>query len=386
MRRKDLSPKSTIALVSCLFCPTLLFAKLPAADLTSLQSKDSGNPWWLNNTPAIHYCLRLGSDPSLPRREQLAALIQKAFAYWKGEFSRAPYTESANSPPGNIHIATQEFIEQKSCDGAIDLKFQFGVLDKAQEQLMPGAKGLVSASVRESYDKQGLRGKGFIYLASAIGPHSPLKEADTWTRYDGNVLYGVLIHELGKVFGLPVKKELSYSAAYENPMAEDFLPSLLRTRELVPYASYFADKNVIESTLSVCIGPESENFQKFWGLPKARDYSFLIERSSEDTKVSYAADDGCRWEKPLVLLGHIKLEAPVLTQETVVQLYLPPEQEVYPELPRETVIPIVSRPYRTQKGLYQTRDKRTERTMSIRGEHMQGFMDGRTIHHPHSAW
>ena len=97
-------------------------------------------------------------------------------------------------------------------DAAIDLTFQFGygTLDEKQREFLLDLRKYIGIAVRTDYDEVNLKGKGFVYISSdrgssrfdadTVGSGSPF--VDSPWQYDG-LLYRVLVHEMGHVFGLP---------------------------------------------------------------------------------------------------------------------------------------------------------------------------------------
>src|SRR4051812_18291271 len=66
---------------------------------------DASNPWFLENTRDVHYCIEIA--PGFPHEKtRLKALIETAVSYWQDEFSRSVIT-SADS----LQVATQRFWE-----------------------------------------------------------------------------------------------------------------------------------------------------------------------------------------------------------------------------------------------------------------------------------
>ncbi|MBI3543315.1 MAG: hypothetical protein HY075_08605 [Deltaproteobacteria bacterium] len=118
-------------------------------------------------------------------------------------------------PEFPVDVGTQDFVAVDCAnheDAGVDLTFQLGyeTLDARQRAFLADARKYVGIAVRTSYDEVNLRGKGFIYISSDRGPNrfdadtigsgSPFVAAP-WA-FNG-LLYRVLAHELGHVFGIP---------------------------------------------------------------------------------------------------------------------------------------------------------------------------------------
>ncbi len=162
--------------------------------------KDGINPWWLQNTKEVKYCIDVDTATVSATPEKIELLIQKALHYWKVQFS-VQLLQSETVPL----IATQTFLKT-SCDKAtLQFKVGMGTLKSTEKVYLPEPDKTVGLTVRTEYDPVQLVGKGFIYISSdklkdrklgiLNGVESP------W-RYDG-LLYWILVHELGHVFGIP---------------------------------------------------------------------------------------------------------------------------------------------------------------------------------------
>lgn len=161
--------------------------------------RDGINPWWLQNTKEVKYCVEVDNATFTAPSEKIDLLIEKALQYWKVQFSTQ--TRNEKKPL----IATQNF-SKAPCPGA-SLKFKFGLstLKQIEKAYVPEPERTVGLSVRTEYDPVSLFGKGFIYIASdklkdrKLGILNGIESP--W-RYDG-LLFWMLVHELGHVFGVP---------------------------------------------------------------------------------------------------------------------------------------------------------------------------------------
>jgi len=165
--------------------------------------KDSHNPWFLNNTPSINFCIKIDEKNFEISQEFAKEQILKAVAYWKTEFSYAVLPSFAQFGP--LKIATQEFNYLDCSEQNIDIRFQFGFLEPKQKEYLQDPKKFIAVSVRTDYSTQHLRGKGFVYFSPSKGPlaynHKNTYQ-NAWSMDNGINLYLVIIHELGHVFGL----------------------------------------------------------------------------------------------------------------------------------------------------------------------------------------
>ena len=170
--------------------------------------KDSRNPWWVQNTQKVYYCIQVDPDGNFEYSAELGSLssvVRRSLDYWKGQFAKA----QENPGIAKVFVATQEFIET-GCDNNHDLTFQFGILsDKQQRRLKKlGANPLdhVSMAVRTHYDTVNLHAKGFIYVAPNDGilrPDSEDMVKKPWNEGTGGRLVHVLTHEDSVLLHLP---------------------------------------------------------------------------------------------------------------------------------------------------------------------------------------
>ncbi len=172
--------------------------------------RDANNPWWVKNTARVSYCIEIDQKSISMPAARIAELVELAIAHWKSEFSR-PLKIAAEKPALNplfnqSGVGTQVFAKI-ACTGGEDLRFKFGygTLTPDQRGFIPNLSAHVSAAVRTEYDLKLLKGKGFVYIASDLGPNRYQGNAETiekpW-RYEA-MLYFTVLHELGHVFGLP---------------------------------------------------------------------------------------------------------------------------------------------------------------------------------------
>lgn len=166
---------------------------------------DSVNPWWVNNTNRVAYCIDIdeqhfGVDLTAARQK-----VRMALAYWQGEFGSVDKTADA----GPARLGTQEFNEV-SCSDGCELRFQFGVLTGTQARFLKQPQRIIAEAVRTGYDSKTLRGRGFVYVSPETGPLALNGSGPTggsvisgrWSVAGGKLLEMVLVHEIGHIFGL----------------------------------------------------------------------------------------------------------------------------------------------------------------------------------------
>ena len=161
-------------------------------------ASDRQNPWFVENTKEVDYCISMDEANFGQTKEMARKSILAAFAYWKEEFSQAELYER------RIPVGTQAFHEV-SCASDHAITFQFGVLSGEQQAFLVDPSRVVGIAVRTDYDQKMLRGKGFVYISPENGPLAlarPGLQAGRWSLASGRVLEGVLIHEIGHIFGI----------------------------------------------------------------------------------------------------------------------------------------------------------------------------------------
>jgi hypothetical protein len=230
--------------------------------------RNAHNPWFLKNTLEVKYCIledaSTFSDIPLGTNE----LVKRAIRYWQNQFE----INAKSSPTysfGQINIATQKFIEVP-CGPKVDIHFQFGVLTKVQQDYLVNPKKYLGIAVRTNYDEVQLKGNGFIYISPDSGTNAyegyGLSEK-AWHLEEGGLLYRVLIHELGHIFGIP---HMSTGIMTENypetivKLAPIYGPVL---GYLFTIPNFFSDPT-LKNFGAVDCGGHSSEFKKFLNVSK----------------------------------------------------------------------------------------------------------------------
>lgn len=166
--------------------------------------KNKNNPWFIQNTAVVNYCIEQDSRYFTMTPARLDELIHKALGYWKEEFRRAEFWVAPGSQ--KIELFTQTYVK-KSCAEHVDLRFQFGVLSPDQRLGLEGVdpREHVAFTIRTDYDERQLKGRGFLYVTPDNGPerYRGAEYRDgAWHEKDNRYLYEILVHEIGHVYGL----------------------------------------------------------------------------------------------------------------------------------------------------------------------------------------
>jgi len=186
--------------------------------------RDKNNPWFIQNTKTVKYCIQIDEKNFGQTREQVSTRVRNAFEFWKKQLRDLDYM-SFTEP--KIDLGTQDFQEIK-CSKEADIQFQFGVLTTEQKQRIGDTSDIIGLTVRTDYDRVYLKGKGFIYFAPQSGPLKPTSKdvaQNMWSSGTGAAIYQLIIHELGHVFGIQHTNDIYL-------MREDFAEELVSRKKM----------------------------------------------------------------------------------------------------------------------------------------------------------
>lgn len=166
---------------------------------------DQLNPWFLQNTKEVSYCVEIDKNFSNLDEIRVKELVRESISIWKSSLSQSHVVNSANHLFKPVPVlGTQTFLET-NCNKDTDIKFQMGFLTQDQLDRVHDITQTIGLAYRTSYDQKYLKAKGFVYIAPEKGvlrPSSKKFAKDPWSYGKNNVLLFTLIHELGHVFGL----------------------------------------------------------------------------------------------------------------------------------------------------------------------------------------
>ena len=295
---------------------------------------DAINPWFIQNTKVISYCIESVPEfgaGKFGEPEQLDWLIAQAFDYWKKEFVGI-YAKSAD-----IRVGTQNLNRQASCDDLTDIRFQFGFLTDYQinslkRQGIDPVKN-VALSVRTGYLKKEMKGKGFVYLAPRKGDLKPEGKFSPPWNTSMNAIFTTLVHEIGHIYGVPHNSnplDVMFEGQGESLVQTE--PSKSRTDGIRIPPSHFGYKDPITSFNEFDLCLLSEETRAFYGLSSdAKGIGWKADGLDNILVYENACSDGGIKEKRLV--GKIKIEKsgeifrPILSG---IRAWLPNEQTVVP--------------------------------------------------------
>lgn len=349
--------------------------------------KDSQNPWFLENTHSVHYCVAQDESafhlaPEIARRR-----VREALQYWKDQFARGIPTIGAR-------VATQTFHETSCEQSGVDLRFQFGILSSEQLAVIGEANNYVALAIRTDYDRVNMRGRGFIYVAPDSGPlrpDSPRLAERPWQINDGALLLHVLAHELGHVFGIQHSNDLPLgsgsglmSAAYPEYILDKAWAANTARNSLPPYFEFDGRPyEVIGFCGDADLPPTT---LQFWGLPVDSRCIFLNYANNRITV------DTARVENdPRVQIGVITLGPPQQDRlQPALSIWLPKEQTVFRNHADYDYLIFGPRiVYTSSHGIYRTNDGRIERSVhvsyplnEVNFPPIWGILDGKFIRLP----
>lgn len=177
--------------------------------------EDAHNPWFVRTyslLSTISYCIDRDEDQFGVTQQTAQDVIRSAIEQWRRDFQYAGKPPGIKSTP--YYVADEMWVE-RPCpkEGEPDdimVRFQLGTLTAAQRQELDqhhiDPTHYISLAIRQHYNRQTLRGSGFIYVSPSQGILRS-KAADMvenpWATETGNAFFAVVMHELGHVFGVP---------------------------------------------------------------------------------------------------------------------------------------------------------------------------------------
>lgn len=175
---------------SCLALPSTLRGGADGAGGDSLKA-ETGSAWFLGQEN-IKYCSVVDAKFGLAP-EHVHPELMGVFRSW------AVYV-AAHLPPSS-DISSDLALRSKflaTCDGTEDIKFYFGGTNEEIEKAKFNYENPVGFAHRTSYDIKKGWGKGFVWIAPTKSV-LPKENFPNWST--PHLLYGILLHELGHVYG-----------------------------------------------------------------------------------------------------------------------------------------------------------------------------------------
>lgn len=167
------------------------------------QVGNKHNPWFLQSTQKIQFCLVVDGKSISANEIQIKELVLRSLEYWRSDFFKLDKLVPTRQKTNQLSLPTQGF-ELVSCNQNPELRFIFGDgALSAEERSFLERYDFVVGSVRTDYDVDLLKGRGFIYIPSDLGPNSFVKPDQIerpWQK--SGLLFRALVHEIGHTFGL----------------------------------------------------------------------------------------------------------------------------------------------------------------------------------------
>ncbi|MGE0172671.1 MAG: hypothetical protein AB7T49_07800 [Oligoflexales bacterium] len=177
--------------------------------------KDSMNPWFIQNTKVVRYCLKHDPANFSLDAELASTHIRSAINFWLSELrsdevkATAPMLGKAEGRYSRIEIGTQQF-KEAPCSDDVDIQFLLGVIetDEQRRYLRNDPGQYAAIAVRTDYDRAELKGKGFVYFSPDRVESKDRYKGDRhhelfWSAERGSIFKNVVLHELGHIFGIP---------------------------------------------------------------------------------------------------------------------------------------------------------------------------------------
>lgn len=304
--------------------------------------RDSSNPWFLENTSVVRYCIDIDETHFGITASNASKEVQAALNDWTTAFQTAKddyYDDGLLEPFGQVRLGTQSF-QEVSCLEDVDVRFQLGRLTAEQLKIFENSSDFIGIAVRTDYDKVFLKGKGFIYLAPTSGPntpHHPSLHPSAWTAQGGIALKFVLRHELGHIFGVDHQPD---------SVMDDKVPELLVDKALLdnlsaPARSYLERRYDVFRFLGqkkewIREGCDSENpivAKSVFGKPYTEKSCGRISIIGNTLTIEYKEDSQSQYEK----VGSSTFASTASSTRQLVSVYLPAEQKVFSKIPDEAI-------------------------------------------------
>lgn len=319
--------------------------------------KHATNPWFLENTADVEYCIDFDQNYFDVGQERLEQLVGEALSEWKLAFAYAKdrtYEEGELEPFGQLRVATQNFWLTK-CHADVDIRFQFGKLSKTQaEKYFNDPRKFVGTAVRTHYDLKQLTSKGFVYIAPMDGPLRPELQnmhPNPWIVDNNSILKVIIMHEIGHIFGMKHENGLMAEVISERLMNEDFVNSVIRINYLPtlrPIEIFRSRKDVVRKGCGAKSPVyEKENLGIETNKPCTKvDFKVFGEFDARVT--IYQGDSKHNYDE----VGEANLKGGANSTLPVVFVYLPAEQEVFTKTPKVDFGPYLMGEEREGKSSY----------------------------------
>ncbi|MGE0171214.1 MAG: matrixin family metalloprotease [Oligoflexales bacterium] len=350
--------------------------------------QDRNNPWFFSLQPLpfstqepVRYCLSYDGQRFSAPLDQIRSDIKKSLQFWREQFA---------SNGGALLIASETFVEVACARDNVDLTFQFGTLNREQRSFIGTPQDYVSVAIRTEYDEEAMRGRGFIYFSTDEALKAATRSEYELPWKEDSVLFGVLVHELGHVFGLQhTDDDGIMSPDFPRKIVEGsiFADNDLQMTRKVGYfkttpKKYFSVNRYETNRGCMSHPPEARN--RFFGIPLG--FGCFAETPTPDG-TGLEIKGKARLEDPWITYGTIRItdEAPFKEEKKDgVHVFFPSRQRKYPSWPGPNVG--ASWHFRSTQKYYadfESSNKLIKRSMVFKlgpgGFSYDGVLDGKII-------
>lgn len=357
---------------------------------------DRHNPWYLQNSTTVKYCIDIDEGTMGITKEVAAKYVEDGFNYWKEQFEKAVVPSFYSSPEHKnvrFHVGTQSF-DLVSCTDKVDIRFQFGVLNAEQETYLKTPQKFAAVTVRTDFDLVNLRARGFVYFSPQSGRLGINKSnflEDPWSYDNGILLYSFIVHEIGHIFGIQHNDRMFYMS---EKLAEEtlsisklqlpFYLRIYREIKLHPISGFYFHQD--SDILTGCEVTDIRT-RKVWGVPGdhncvatviKHNKLFVYSTSTQprlSEKIQYV--DLSSISRNLIGTAELNRNESLGEDFVAVSLRLPVEQKVFPTFDGEANFAIMRThkdPY--FKGEYQSTDGKINRQITIHLRGLQKIIGG----------
>ena len=304
--------------------------------------RDAHNPWFLENTRTVRYCIDLDVDNFGVSATEASQQITAALNEWTAALRLSDddyYAANELEPFGQIRLGSQNFVEVACSDAAdLDLRFQLGRLTAEQTANFNNPKEFVGVAVRTEYDIKLLKGRGFIYLSPVSGPLTPNHQRmhpAAWSQHDFMPLKLVLRHELGHVFGIDHQRDT---------FMDDKWPELFVERQflqdLTPDAlAYLSRKFVVDRIFGQkkdwdvegCGNRNPVSAPHLFGLQYSEEACGHVQLKNGSLTIDYKKSPTA----PVETIGSSSFSGAHTQGSAAVSVFLPEDQELFTTVPDE---------------------------------------------------
>ena len=304
--------------------------------------RDALNPWFLENTRTVRYCIDIDVDNFGVSADEASRQVTSALNEWTATLRLSDdeyYGANELVPFGQIRIGTQNFVELSCSDAAeLDLRFQLGRLTAEQQANFNNPKEFVGIAVRTEYDISRLKGRGFIYLSPVSGPLAPNHQRmhpAAWSQHDFMPLKVVLKHELGHIFGMDHQQD---------SFMDDKWPELIVERQflqdLTPGAlEYFARKSIVSRLFGLqkdldiagCGIRNPISAPWLFGLPYSDEACGRVQLKDGQLTIDYKKSPTANIET----VGTMAYQGTHTQSSPAISLFLPEDQGLFTSIPDE---------------------------------------------------